>query len=177
RLFLMYVTLRVAGMTWSHESLERWLQRCDWIAVAAPMWLLVDNILRYQSGGSGRILYLSSVSGLYLSLLAAVHMRQPTLLLSLATASAVFHAIEYLSVVGWSVRKRHAEAGDRLGLLAWLAPRWGIALGMFAIVLGAGGWLVEQRLFESWLFINVVMAFMHYAYDGLIWRGPRAKAR
>jgi hypothetical protein len=23
---------------------------------------------------------------------------------------------------------------------------------------------------ELWLFLNVVVAFLHYAYDGLIWR-------
>lgn len=177
RLFLLYVILRVAGVTWSHEALESRLQTCDWIVVAVPAWLLLHNALRYRAGGLGRITYLVSVSSLYLGLLWAVHTRRPALVLSLATASALFHAIEYLSLVGWSVRKRHADAGDRLGLLGWLAPRWGIALGVFLVVLGAGGWLLERQLLETWLFINVIVAFLHYTYDGLIWRRPRRGGR
>ena len=174
RLFLLYVTLRIAGATWSHESLERGLRMGDWAVAAIPVWLFVHNLLRYRPGALGRITYLLSVSGLYLALLWAVHDRRPALVLSLATASALFHAIEYLSVVGWSVRKRHAEAGERLGLLGWLVPRWGIALGVFLIILGAGGRLLAERLLETWLFLNVIAAFLHYAYDGLIWRRPRA---
>jgi hypothetical protein len=59
-----------------------------------------------------------------------------------------------------------------MGLLAHLVPRWGIALAVFVVVLGAGGWLIDQRFVEAWLFLNVVAAFLHYAYDGLIWRRP-----
>jgi len=97
--------------------------------------------------------------------------------LTLATAAAVFHAIEYLSVVAWSVRQRHAQSADRMGLLGYLAPRWGIAMAVFVIVLGVGGWLIDQRWIETWLLVNVVAAFLHYAYDGLIWRKPATRAR
>jgi hypothetical protein len=175
RLFLLYVILRVAGVTWPQASLESALQKCDWIAILVPVWLLVHNVLRFRSGGLGRVLYLASVSSLYLSLLWAVHARRPGLVLLLATASALFHAIEYLALVGWSVQERHAREGDQLGLLGWLAPRAGIALGMFVVILGAGGWLLEQQLLQTWLLINVTVASLHYAYDGLIWRRPRPR--
>ena len=36
--------------------------------------------------------------------------------------------------------------------------------------LGAGGWLMDQRWLEVWLTLNVIVAFLHYAYDGVIWR-------
>jgi hypothetical protein len=75
-----------------------------------------------------------------------------------------------LALVSWSVRKRHAAVGDRMGVLGYLVPRWGLALTVFVIVLGAGGWFMDQRYLEAWLTINVVVAFLHYAYDGLIWR-------
>ncbi len=122
----------------------------------------------------GRRLYLVSVCGLYLALLWAVHARRPALVLSLATASALFHAIEYLALVGWSVQQRHAAAGERMGLLGWLAPRWAIALGMFLLILGIGGWLLDQYWLEAWLTVNVIVAFLHYAYDGMIWRKSKA---
>jgi hypothetical protein len=64
-----------------------------------------------------------------------------------------------------------------MGFLGWLAPRWAIAMGVFLLVLGVGGWLMDQRWLEVWLTVNVIVAFLHYAYDGMIWRSrPSAKA-
>ncbi len=94
----------------------------------------------------------------------------PPLVLSLATASALFHAIEYLSLVGWSVQRRHAAVGSRMGLLGYLVAAMGITLGAFMLILGAGGWLLDQHWLQAWLTVNVIVAFLHYAYDGLIWR-------
>jgi ABC-type Fe3+ transport system permease subunit len=103
-------------------------------------------------------------------LLWAVHERRLGLVLALATASALFHALEYLTIVSWSVRQRHTHLGNTMGILGMLVPRWGIALGLFVLILGVGGWLMDQYLLRAWLFLNVVVAFLHYAYDGLIWR-------
>jgi len=170
RLFLLYVILRIAGATWSSESLEQWLRIGDFAATLVPLALVAADLRRGRASSQGRALYLVSVCGLYLAILWAVHMRRPALVLSLATASALFHAIEYLSLVAWSVQKRHAAAGSRLGLLGYLAPRWAIALGLFLLVLGVGGWLLDRYWLEAWLTVNVIVAFLHYAYDGMIWR-------
>ena len=56
-----------------------------------------------------------------------------------------------------------------MGLLGTLAARWGLVLAVFVVVLGAGGWLLDHRYVELWLGINVVVAFLHYAYDAMIW--------
>jgi hypothetical protein len=170
RLFLLYVILRVAGATWSYTELELWLSRLDWAAVFVPLWLVISDLARARADSLGRTVYLVSVCALYLCLLWAVHTQRPALVLSLATASALFHAIEYLSLVGWTVQRRHAAAGERMGLLGYLAPRWAIALGIFLLVLGSAGWLLDQHLLKTWLLVNVVVAFLHYAYDGMIWR-------
>jgi hypothetical protein len=99
-----------------------------------------------------------------------VHFNRPALVLSLATASAAFHASEYLALVAWAVRGRHATMPGQLGVLGYLAPRWGVALAIFVLILGAAGWLLDQHLMRIWLLVNVIVAFLHYAYDGLIWR-------
>ena len=57
-----------------------------------------------------------------------------------------------------------------VGTAEVVRPDVGGLLPVFVLVLGAGGWLMDQRLLEVWLFLNVVVAFLHYAYDGLIWR-------
>ena len=171
--FLLYVTLRVAGGTWSLAELEVWLRRCDWLAPLAPVWLLIAEWRRPISVAAGGQLYLTSVCGLYLALLAAVHLQQPGLVLALATASALFHAVEYLALMGWSVQQRSAAHGDQLGWLHWCAGAGAVLLLAYIIAFGVGGWLIEQQWFEAWLLLNVIAAFLHYAYDGLIWRRPR----
>jgi hypothetical protein len=170
RAFLLYVTLRVASATWSDAAVEEVLRSCDWLAAVVGVALVTRELARPRGGSAGRTTYLFSVCGLYLALLWAVHERRVGLVLCLATASALFHAIEYLALVSWSVRQRHSALGGRMGPLGYLVPRWGLALGVFVIVLGAGGWLLDQRYLEEWLTVNVVVAFLHYAYDGLIWR-------
>lgn len=168
RLFVLYVIVRVAGTTWAYPALDNTLLFADWAALAVPAWLLVND--QTHGWSLGRTAYLLSMLMLYVSLLAAVHFHQPGLTLALATASALFHAIEYLALVTWAARNRYAARGEQLGLLAHLVPRWSIALLIFIAVLGSSGWLLDQHLLKSWLLINVIVAFLHYAYDGLIWR-------
>jgi hypothetical protein len=43
-------------------------------------------------------------------------------------------------------------------------------MAVFIMVLGAGGYWMDQQWMEAWLTINLSVAFLHYAYDGLIWR-------
>jgi hypothetical protein len=168
--FLLYVILRVATATWSDPTWEGYLRAGAWVVDAVPAWLIGRDLSRGRAGSRRRTTYLISVCCLYLGLLWAVHERRLGLVLSLATASALFHAIEYLTLVSWSVRQRHAAVAGRMGLLAYLVPRWGVTLAVFVLVLGAGGWLMDQEYLETWLLVNVVVAFLHYAYDGLIWR-------
>ncbi|MDP1796321.1 MAG: hypothetical protein Q8K78_02515 [Planctomycetaceae bacterium] len=177
RAFLLYVTVRLAAGTWSSSFADIWLERADWLLAAVPAGLVLRDLTRWREQAWGRLAYLISVSTLYLSLLAAVHAQKPALALMLTTASALFHATEYLGLIGWMVHRRHCERGDALGMLGWLAPRWVAVLILFAIVLGASGWMIEHQFLQAWLFINVIAAFLHYIYDGMIWRRPRASAR
>ena len=169
RLFLLYVILRVAGAIWPYPALENAMQALDWAVLAIPAWLLVRQATANVCW-TGAMIYLVSVCLLYISLLAAVHFNQPALVLSLATASAVFHATEYLALVSWSVRGKSATSADRLGVLGYFLPRWGLFLATFMLLLGAFGWLLQKNLLQPWLLMNVIVAFLHYAYDGLIWR-------
>jgi hypothetical protein len=173
RAFLLYVIVRVAGGTWPYAGLERGLQTADWAVAAIPLWLMTADLFRYRSGGAGRVLYGGSVCSLYLGMLWAAHTQRPGLVLMLATASALFHAIEYLALVGWAVQRRHGGRTDQRNLLARIVPQWGLALAMFLVILGLGGWLLDRHLLQLWLTINVIVAFMHYAYDGMIWKYRR----
>jgi hypothetical protein len=163
--------------TWPAGAADDWLRAGDWIAVLIAAALLASDLCR--GGGPGaRSLYLLSVTALYLSILWAVHTRALAWVLPLATASALFHAIEYLSLVAWNVHRRHAQRGEALGLLGYLVPRWALAMGLFLLILGSADWLLHEHWLQPWLLVNVIVAFCHYAYDGMIWRqraaGPTA---
>jgi hypothetical protein len=176
RLFLLFVTVRVAGGTWSNYQLEEWLLKIDWGILAAPVALIAGESLKPGPIKWGRTAYLISVLTLYVSLLWSVHFNHPRATLALATASALFHATEYLALVSWSVHQRDRSRGVRLGWLHWFAGRWSLSLLGYIACLGLGGWLIEQQWLDLWLFLNVITAFLHYAYDGMIWKRPRRKA-
>ena len=173
RLFLLYVTLRVAGVTWTRPVLEQALRWGDGIVCVIPCALLIIAVQGFRRPAIPGMIYLTSVISLYSCLLWAVHTHRLQLALALTTASALFHALEYLAVVGWSVQQRAARPMMSLGILGWLAPRWGLALMFYLVILGSGAWLMDQWWIEFWLLLNVMAAFLHYAYDGLIWGRPR----
>lgn len=168
--FLLYVIVRVAGGTWPSQPLEAWLAAADWVLLIIPALLLLREVVAVSAQGVGRIVYLTSVLTLYVVLLLSVHYRQPQWMLPLVTASALFHATEYLTLVSWAVRRKHGTASGDSGLFRYLAPQWGLTLAAFAIVLGLGGWLANQYGLQIWLLINVIVAYLHYAYDGMIWK-------
>lgn len=173
RFFLIYVIIRIATATFADSWFSDWMKIADWLVIAIPLWLVLQDLRSWNRLRTGRTVYLLSVSGLYLSLLWAVHQQRPALVLSLATASALFHAVEYLALTGWAVNRRSVQMStDKLGIIGWLAPRWALTLIMFIVILGSGGWLMDQNLLELWLLINVIVAFLHYGYDGMIWKGP-----
>lgn len=172
RLFLLYVTLRVAVATWSENGWQPAFEIADWSFTLIPIAFLARDVVCYRSVATGRIIYLQSVSMLYLCLLWSVHMRRPALVLSLTTASALFHALEYLAIVSWKMRSRQASQQVDMGWLGGIASKWFLALQGFLVVLGASAWMLDHHWKKQWLFMNVIVAFLHYTYDGLIWRRP-----
>lgn len=72
--------------------------RADWFAAIA-------NFYHWSSERLGKVVYLASVGLLYGSLLINLQVGNRVAVLALTMAAAVFHAVEYLSVV-----TRYAEA-------------------------------------------------------------------
>lgn len=173
RSFLLYVTLRIASSTFAGGDGEQWIKILDRSVLLIPAFLVITEFRTPFRGSLGRRLYFFSVMGIYSALLWSVSTNRPGLTLSLATASAWFHASEYLAVVGWHVQRQGAVAGSESPILNWLAPRWAVAISTFAVILGSGSWLFEHRFIEPWLLINVIVAFLHYGYDGFIWKAKR----
>ncbi|MEW4526588.1 hypothetical protein [Maioricimonas sp. JC845] len=171
RLPLLYVIFRVAGWSWQFDTFEHSLARIDF-AVAGLMLVMLLREWSRRPRCWGRSGYFTSVTLLYLALLQAVHFHRPDMVLVLATASALFHAVEYLAIVSWNVGERN-RTGQSRGLIRKLAPTWTLTVVLFALALGLAGWYADRYWLKMWVAVNLVMAFLHYAYDGMIWRRRR----
>jgi hypothetical protein len=187
RLFVLYTLLRLASLTLPQQTrfgahLE-WLRLAslqlawfDLLALALPGALLLREFLCFRPLSRGRLLYLLSVTGLYGLLLWHVHQYHlaeedggSALILALATAVAIFHSTEYLAIATWSATRKRNPGG----VLAYLAPRWMMSLLVFIALLALSAALMDRWYAGLWLLINLVVSFLHYAYDGIIWKARK----
>jgi len=116
----------------------------------------------------GKAIYLASVVGLYGALLAALMTGQGILVLALTAAGATFHAVEYLALVTHYAWRRQSVGGG--GLFRTLARHWLTLLAAYVLIFGLVSAAVQPRGFDWWIGLNLWAAFLHYAYDGLIWK-------
>jgi len=175
RAFLCYVLIRTAGWTtgWveSATDVKQWIDTCDLLFLAVPGAVLTANAYRMPAVRIGKLVYLISLLSLYSGLLLALRNDWRNLVIALAAATSAFHATEYLAVVSHYARRR--VNGGSTGLFRKMAERWIGLLGLYVLVLGGLGVAMahpDSGLTEVWFGLNLWAAFLHYAYDGLIWK-------
>ncbi|MCI0465111.1 MAG: hypothetical protein L0Z62_49955 [Gemmataceae bacterium] len=172
RLFIFYVIARTAG--WSTGWLEETpvglplLHTLDLLVLAVPAGLLSLELRERAPARLGKRVYLASVCGLYAGLLLALRAASTPLILALTTASAMFHAVEYLAIVTHYAWRRQAHGSA--GLFRIMAGRWLGVLAAYVVLLGLFGVMLERQWGELWLGLNLWAAFLHYTYDGMIWK-------
>lgn len=148
-----------------------WLAVGDWLAVALPVVVLVRELAtfrRSQGRALGRMLYIGSVTAVYAAQLAALRWDDRHMLVALVLAAAIFHAGEYLAIVGWSMRRK------RGGVWTVLVPRTAVVIVTFMLALGVTAVLIDTRWAWPWTLATLLVSLLHYAYDGLIWRAKPA---
>jgi hypothetical protein len=133
----------------------------------ASLWKANDT------GGFAWKCYVGSIYLLYASLLIAINVKAMTLVAALVAAGAGVHAVEYLAIVTHYARRRE-HSGSR-GLFAAVAKEWTWLLAAYLVLLGSLAFVTNERYRDLWLAINLAVAFMHYAYDGLIWKLRESK--
>ena len=201
RVFALYVLFRIALVAAlpaetltqfrvaNEDALKNdwlpWLRNLDLLLlVACPLLLLVREFWDWRPSVRGRLIYLVSALAVYGGALALIHVYEGTpetdaagrqfwgnLTLSFVLAIAMFHATEYLAIVTWAVRRKRNLNGP----LAQVVPTWGKALLIYMAALGVGGLIVDAGFAGLWVFMNLVVSFLHYGYDGMIWKQPRPK--
>ena len=174
RAFITYAALRTAGWAtgWLEADVDalapgrgprdaRRSRSCSWSVTLA----------RLNRQTLGKTAYVLSMCGLYSGLILALSYRQGGLVVVFATASSLFHAVEYMAVVThYAQRRRTVGSPGRVpGDGQPLAADPGRVCGGPR---GDRGALdrPDSGLRELWLGANLWTALVHYAYDGMIWK-------
>ena len=173
RLLICYVIARTAG--WSTGWLESisggatYLACLDALALGLAAWIVLPAFIVQQSKLPKQV-YLISVCSLYSALLVAMMIESRWLVGSLTIASALFHATEYIALVTHYAWRRETLGSG--GIFQIMATRWITFLCFFALSLGlAGAWIHTSGTVPAWwMGANIWAAFLHYAYDGMIWK-------
>jgi len=155
---------------------QEMLSPFDLPMLVLPLILLAREVPGFSRAALGRVIYLTSVCVLYSAILLFVHFGPHSATLNswhggLLLAVVFFHSTEYLAIVSWSVHKRHARS--KSAIFGYLVPRWGMALMIYMAVLGMSAWMIDQRFTAQWVAITMFVSFLHYAYDGMIWKVRR----
>lgn len=154
-----------------------WLQRFslttgryDVLLFAVPAALLIREARAFDRRLIGKYLYLASVYAHYGSMIVFCHFDMFVWALAVGMANGAFHAIEYFTVVTWSVRPRANKEG------AWHAAtlfrHWGSTLLIFILSIATLGLAVSSGHVRAWIVVNALVSYLHYAYDGVIWKLP-----
>ena len=136
--------------------------RLDIVAIAAAVWLAVNELRGNRD--RARIAYLLSWAGLYIALIVVAHRRAGGIAAGLTLAHAIFHAVEYISIVGWSVN------GKRAGALGRIHRRLGLWVVGFMGVLMLANWLLASYSLWLWALVTLLVSPVHYGIDGVIWK-------
>ena len=119
----------------------------------------------------GKILYLTSITFLYSSLLLAIRSGgyvNNRLVMCLLVASAAFHAVEYMAIVtfyAWRRRETGSESPFRT-----MAGYWINVLVIFILIWALIARYADQSMPQVWYGINLWASYLHYAFDGMIWK-------
>jgi hypothetical protein len=152
--------------SWPHSRAV--LVGADLAAAAIPLLWWAAELAHLQRPRSAKFAYISSVLGLYGCLLVALNLKATGWITTLVVASAAFHATEYIALVSYYAGRRK-NAGQP-ALFQRLARSWTAVIIVYLVALALVGFYAQGAFPEWWWGINLWAAFLHYAYDGMIWK-------
>ena len=180
RIFMLYAFLRVGSLGIDFQNampLISWIARFsidkgvyDVPFLLIPLSILIREARAFDPRLKAKYIHLTSVLGNFIAMIAFCHYRMQAWALAVATANALFHATEYFGIVTWSINRR-ADAGK-----AWFIPalmkNWTVTLLAFLYGVAALSFLLVVRWPFVWMMTNTLVACLHYAYDGVLWKMP-----
>jgi hypothetical protein len=180
RTFMLYAFLRVGSLGVDYQNsipLVGYITRFsvhagtyDWFSLLIPIFLFIREARGYDPRLHPKYIHLSSVLLNYSAMIVLCHLHKPGLVLAVAASNALFHATEYYGILTWMVSRR-ADPGK-----AWFLPgllkHWTVTLIVFLYGMAALSYVLVMRFTYFWMVANTLVACLHYAYDGVIWKMP-----
>jgi hypothetical protein len=123
----------------------------------------------------GKYFHLASVCLHYGSMVVFCHFDMAIWAMAVSMTNGVFHAVEYFAVVTWSINPRANKEGAWHG--AALFRHWASTLLVFILTVATLGLVITSGHALAWILINTLVAYLHYAYDGIIWKIPAVIAQ
>ncbi len=169
RVFVVYTAIRlIPGFDRFVQSFFLEVQVLDWIVLALPVVMLCTELFGQSGHRVPKLTYLTSVCALYSSLILAAHFQQTHLIISLVTAATIFHSFEYFAIVGHYTQRRQTHGSH--GRFQQIARHPVLVVVWFVVACGIISSTAHHWLVEVWAGINLWASFLHFAYDGLIWK-------
>ena len=152
------------------QFLTPWLTWLDPLVLIAPAILLLREARAYTPQSRGRMLYIGSVILHYTAQMFAIRSERAGLMTALFLGGAIFHAVEYLAICSWAVRKKTT------GIWRYQLARTGVGVLVFMAVIGIANVMLNRQSAYAWALVTLLVSLLHYGYDGIIWKSrPPAK--
>jgi hypothetical protein len=173
RTFVTYIALRSAGWLtgWTeHSSTARsTMFALDYVVLVVPAMLVLLELVNEPWRRRGKVAYLISVVSMYIVLLFAIRAGDHYRVIAMSAASSAFHAVEYMAIVTFYAWRRQ-QAGSETGLFRRMTRHWLRILAIYMIIFGLISQYTDSNMRELYMGLNLWAAFLHYAFDGMIWK-------
>lgn len=177
RLLVLWTFIRIGlAATASKHNLyasgtASWFIVGDVFFAGRAAYVIVKDLIAGGVRRPGRSVYLLSMLSLYTAILVTIQYMNDAWLKGLLISQAIFHGVEYLAVVYWSVQKR------RSGIWKYHLARGVLGVAMFIAIIGAGNWFLDRQSAYIWALLTLLVSLLHYSYDGMIWKSKKRKQK
>lgn len=143
----------------------------DWVMLAVPLGMIAVELLDRPWAHLPKLLYLTSFTSLYGSLIMAAHFQNQVLCFSLLAAAAIMHSVEYLAVTTFYASRRRTLGST--GLFRLMAKNWTVVFLWYLLLCGLLYSFADNAgtsIIVIWFGINLTASILHCIYDGMIWK-------
>jgi hypothetical protein len=180
QLFMLYAGLRLVSMGISIED-QKALQGIAWLAesqfaildylfMLIPVSFLIREFILFNPNRLGRTIYVTSICLHYMAMVVFVHLGYEGLAFGVAIANSIIHANEYLAISHWAFRR-----GASATQFQWVgAFTKHLTRNLVAVItiMAVTAFMIEAKMYGIWLILATSSSYLHYAFDGIIWKMP-----
>lgn len=176
--YMVYAFLRVAGIAFAEDParadvlqrLSLFARPLDGLVLLIPPWIAWREWKDFDRRLRAKYVHMASACLNYAAMIVCAHFGLKAWAIAVSVANAVFHATEYFSIVTWSIAKRSGRPESFF--VPALARNWFKTLAFFLVSLAVTSAFLATKYALFWILLNTLVSYLHYAWDGVIWKMP-----